>query len=89
MGTKKWGVVLIVVGVLMLVAVLLVSPLHIYGSGFGTRHIMGTIASAVVVIVGIIISLVSPKRKQPAIKTAGESLLFSPIGEAFHRECPS
>ncbi len=62
METRKWGVALIVIGVLMLAAVLLVSPLHIYGSGFGTKHIIGTIASAVVLIVGIIVFLSSRKK---------------------------
>jgi steroid 5-alpha reductase family enzyme len=56
---KTWGIVLIVVGVLMLAAVLLASPLHIYGTGFGPKHVAGTIAGAVVLIVGIVLTLVS------------------------------
>jgi len=62
METKKWGVVLIVVGVLMLAFVLLASPLHIYGNSFGIRHIVGTIVSAAVLVVGIIVCLVPRPR---------------------------
>lgn len=62
MAPRKWGIVLIVVGVLMLAAVLLASPLHIYGKEFGPRHIIGTIVSAIVLVVGIVVSLI-PKQK--------------------------
>ena len=62
MESRKWGLVLIIIGVLMLAAMLLVTPLHIYGTGFGRKHIAGIIASAVVLIAGIVVSLVS-KRK--------------------------
>ena len=64
MESKKWGIVLIVVGVLMLAGVLLVTPLHIYGTGFGARHITGTIVGAVVLIVGVVVFLFS--KKEPA-----------------------
>jgi len=62
METRKWGLVLVAVGVLMLAFVLLASPLHIYGMGFGTKHIIGAIVSATVLVVGIVVSLY-PKRK--------------------------
>jgi hypothetical protein len=62
MEARRWGLALIVVGVLMMAAVLLVSPLHIYGSGFGPRHIIGTIASAVVLVAGIVVSLISKQK---------------------------
>ena len=62
MAPRKWGIVLVVVGVLMLAAVLLVSPLHIYGTGFGPKHIIGTIVSAVVLVAGIVAFLISKQK---------------------------
>lgn len=62
METRKWGLVLVAVGVLMLAFVLLASPLNIYGTGFGPKHIIGMIVSAVVLVVGIVVSLI-PKHK--------------------------
>ena len=59
METRKWGVALIVAGALMLAGVLLVTPFHIYGTGFGPKHIIGAIASALVLVVGIVIFLFS------------------------------
>ena len=59
---KRIGQVLIVIGVLMLAAVLLASPLHIYGTGFGPRHIMGTVVGAIILVAGIIVVLI-PKQK--------------------------
>jgi len=62
METKNWGLVLIVAGILMLAFVLLASPLHIYGTSFGFKHIVGTVVSAVVLVVGVIVFLI-PKPK--------------------------
>lgn len=62
MALRKWGIVLIVVGVLMLAAVLLASPLHIYGKEFGPKHIIGTIVSAIVLVVGIVVFLIPNKK---------------------------
>ena len=59
MGFRKLGVALIVIGVLTLGAVLLVTPLYIYGTGFGHKHIIGAIASAIVLVFGIVVFLFS------------------------------
>ena len=63
METRKWGLVLIAVGGLMLAFVLLASPLHIYGTGFDTKHIIGTIVSVTVLGVGIVVSIKKCKQK--------------------------
>jgi len=62
MATRKWGGVLVVVGALMLAFVLLATPLHIYGTGFGSKHLIGTIVSAAVLVVGIVVSLTNRSR---------------------------
>jgi hypothetical protein len=41
---------------------LLASPLHIYGVGFGPKHIIGTVVGAGVLIVGLVL-LFLPKQK--------------------------
>jgi hypothetical protein len=62
MKTKRWGVALAVLGVLMLAFVLLASPLQICGEGFGPKHIIGTVVGAGVLIVGLVL-LFLPKQK--------------------------
>jgi hypothetical protein len=62
MGARKWGLVLVLAGVLMLAFVLLATPLHVYGTGFGSKHVIGTIISAAVLVAGIVVSLI-PKQK--------------------------
>ena len=59
MNTKSWGIALVVLGVLMLAFVLLAGPLGINGAGFGTKHIIGAVVSAIVLIVGLILLFVS------------------------------
>jgi hypothetical protein len=49
MGIRKCGFVSILAGVLMLVFVLLATPLHIYGLGWGPKHVFGTIVSTAVI----------------------------------------
>ncbi len=56
MSTKTWGTVLLVVGILIVAAVLLATPLGIVHSSFGTKHIIGIVVGAVVLIAGIILS---------------------------------
>jgi hypothetical protein len=62
MKDKRWGIALVVLGVLMLAFMLLASPLHIYGVGFGAKHIIGTVVGAGVLIVGFVL-LFLPKQK--------------------------
>jgi hypothetical protein len=63
MGSRNWGMTVIVVGMLMLAFMLLSTPLHIYGTGFGIKHIIGTTASVLVVVIGIVVSL-KPRKSQ-------------------------
>ena len=58
MSTKTWGIVLLVVGFLIVAFVLLGSPLHIFGTGFGTKHIIGVVVGAVIFIAGIFLSFI-------------------------------
>jgi hypothetical protein len=58
MPTRTWGIVLLVVGFLIVAFVLLASPLHILGIGFGIKHIIGVVVGAVIFIAGIILSFV-------------------------------
>jgi hypothetical protein len=62
MKTKSWSLVLVVLGVLMLAFMLLASPLHIYGMGFGPKHIIGTVVGAGILIAGLVL-LFLPKQK--------------------------
>ncbi len=62
MKIRKWGLMLVAVGVVMLAFVLLATPLHLYGTGFGPKHIMGTIVSALVLVVGTILTLRAASR---------------------------
>jgi hypothetical protein len=63
MVSVKLGFIAIVVGVLMLAFILLATPLHILGTGFGPKHIVGAAISALVIVIGIIVSLIPGKRR--------------------------
>jgi hypothetical protein len=57
-GKKTVGVVLLVVGILVLLVSLLADPLGIGGSPvFGRDQIVGTIAGAIVAVVGLVLTL--------------------------------
>ena len=58
MSTKTLGMVLLVVGILIMVAVLLATPLGIVHSGFGAKHIIGIVVGAVVFIAGIFLAFI-------------------------------
>jgi hypothetical protein len=62
MNTKRWSCALVVLGVLMLAFMLLASPLHIYGEGFGPKHIIGAVVGAVILIAGLVLWFL-PKQK--------------------------
>jgi hypothetical protein len=62
MKNNRCSFALVVVGVLMLAFVLLAGPLHIYGMGFGPKHIIGTVAGAGVLIAGLVLRFL-PKQK--------------------------
>ena len=58
MGSKKTvGIVLIVVGIVVLLLSLLAYPIGIGGPVFGPYQIAGTIAGAIVTIVGLVLTL--------------------------------
>jgi hypothetical protein len=60
---KEIGVSLVVICLLIIIFIVIDPPLHIIGSGFGIKHIMGTITGTVVFISGLIMSLfVKPKK---------------------------
>jgi len=60
MGTRKIiGIVLVVVGVLSFAVFLLADIIGYGGPGFGIRQIIGTIAGAVVAIVGLILLVIT------------------------------
>ena len=56
MSTKTLGTILLVVGLVIVAAVLLATPLGIVHSGFGAKHIIGVVIGVVVFIVGIFLS---------------------------------
>lgn len=58
MSTKSWGIGLLVVGFLIVAFVLLASPLHILGTSFGSKHIIGLVVGAVIFIAGAFLSFV-------------------------------
>ena len=57
-GKKTAGIVLIVVGIVVLLLSLGADPIGIGGSpGFGRDQMVGTIAGAVVTVVGLVLTL--------------------------------
>jgi len=56
-GKKTVGIVLLVVGIVVLLLSLLAYPLGLGGPAFGPRQIAGTIAGAVVTVVGLVLTL--------------------------------
>ena len=58
MSQKSLGYVLLVVGLLIAVFVLIASPLHIMGSSFGTKHLIGLVVGVVILVVGIFLSFI-------------------------------
>ena len=55
---KTVGIVLLVVGIIVFALSLLADPIGIGGSsGFGSQQILGTIGGAIVVVVGLILTL--------------------------------
>ena len=56
MSTKNLGIGLLIIGILIMIFMVIASPLHIIGSGFGLRHIIGVIVGAAVFIAGLIMA---------------------------------
>jgi hypothetical protein len=56
-GKKTIGTVLLVVGIVILLLSLLAYPLGIGGPKFGPYQITGTIAGAIVAVVGLVLTL--------------------------------
>ena len=57
-GKKTAGIVLLVVGIILLLLSLLADPIGVGGSpGFGRDQMLGTIAGAVVTVVGLVLTL--------------------------------
>ena len=57
MSTKQLGIGLIIVGLLIMIFMVIASPLHIIGSGFGLKHIIGIVIGAAMFIGGLILAL--------------------------------
>jgi len=59
MEKKTVGIVLLVIGIVILIVSLAADPLGLGGSNavFGPRQIIGTVAGAIVTIVGVILRL--------------------------------
>jgi len=56
-GKKTAGIVLLVVGIVVLLLSLLAYPLGIGGPKFGPYQIAGTVAGAIVAVVGLVLTL--------------------------------
>jgi hypothetical protein len=56
-GKKTAGIVLLVVGIVVLLLSLLADPLGIGGPAFGPYQMAGTIAGAIVTVVGLVLTL--------------------------------
>ena len=56
-GKKTAGIVLLVVGIVVLLLSLLAYPLGIGGPTFGPYQIAGTVAGAIVTVVGLVLTL--------------------------------
>jgi len=56
-GKKTIGIVLLVVGIVILLVSLLAYPLGLGGPAFGPKQISGTIAGAIVTVVGLVLTL--------------------------------
>ena len=57
-GKKTAGIVLLVVGIVILVLALAADPIGIGGNPeFGRKQIIGTIVGAIVIVVGLILTL--------------------------------
>lgn len=56
MSNKTLGIVLIVVGVLIVIAVFLAAPLHLASAGFGYKKIAGVVVGIVALVAGLFLS---------------------------------
>ncbi len=54
MPNRTLGIVLIILGILILAAVFLAGPLHLASAAFGTKHIIGLVIGAIVLIAGFV-----------------------------------
>jgi hypothetical protein len=57
MGGKTAGIVVLVVGIVVLLLSLLAYPIGIGGPAFGPYQIAGTIVGAVLVVIGLVLTL--------------------------------
>ncbi len=57
MSGRTLGIVLAVIGVLIVLAVFLSAPLHLASAGFGLKKIIGLVIGAIVLIVGLVMSM--------------------------------
>ena len=64
MSTRTQGIILLVVGILMILAVLLAAQLGLGSAGYGWKKIGVIVVGAIVFVVGLVISM----RKKPAAK---------------------
>ncbi len=63
MKNKTLAIVFIVVGVLIVAAVVLAGPLHLTGTFWGVKHILGFILGIVVLAAGLVFFFWKPKNK--------------------------
>lgn len=61
MSSRTLAIGLIVLGVLILAAVFLAGPLGLGSASFGTKHIIGVVVGALVLVVGVIMSVTRRK----------------------------
>jgi hypothetical protein len=65
MNNKTFGIVLVVVGVLIVVAIFLSAPLHLASAGFGMKKILGLVVGLVVLVVGLFLGLSKGQTQKP------------------------
>ena len=55
-SNKKYGIILIVVGVLIVAAIFFAVPLHLAGAGFGLKKLIGVVVGVVFFVAGLLVS---------------------------------
>lgn len=57
MSNRTLSLGLIIVGILIIVAVFLAGPLGLASATFGTKHIIGLVVGAIVLVVGVVMAV--------------------------------
>lgn len=61
MSSRTLAIGLIILGVLILAVVFLAGPLGLAGNSFGIKHIIGVVVGAIVLVVGVILTITRRK----------------------------